>query len=187
MRVQQTTQGGAGQLPPIPQMDKAAPRASSDAKQAAQEIRQAVKEIRSEIQANGQAPQAPVTPKIAGAPVQNGPANTTASTAPPAEFPRSNNDIPPEVIPMLGIVMGTITLMVLGFPIVRVLTRRFDRGTQQIAAKTTDVTPQLRQLQDSIDAMAIEIERISEGQRFTSKLLAERSDAKVAIEAPKQG
>jgi hypothetical protein len=32
----------------------------------------------------------------------------------------------------------------------------------------------LRQLQESIDAMAIEIERISEGQRFTSKLIAER-------------
>ena len=38
-----------------------------------------------------------------------------------------------------------------------------------------DLTPQIRQLQDSVDAMAIELERISEGQRFTAKLLAERS------------
>jgi hypothetical protein len=32
----------------------------------------------------------------------------------------------------------------------------------------------LRHLEQAVDAIAIEIERISEGQRFTTKLLAER-------------
>ena len=36
---------------------------------------------------------------------------------------------------------------------------------------------QLAQLQLSVDAMSIEIERISEAQRFTTKLLSERPDA----------
>jgi len=40
-----------------------------------------------------------------------------------------------------------------------------------------DVRDQLAQLQTSVDAMALEIERISEGQRFATRLLAERPDA----------
>lgn len=171
MLLQGTTQGGAAPLPPIPKMDKAAPRAASDAQQAAQDIRQAAQEIRTAVK-DAQAP------KIAGQ--ATGPANTTATTAPPAEFPGARPDIPPEVIPILGIIFGCTTVMVLGFPIIRVLARRFDRSTEKIRASGPDVTPQLRQLQDSVDAMAIEIERISEGQRFTSKLLAERTGEKAA-------
>ena len=34
----------------------------------------------------------------------------------------------------------------------------------------------LEQLQQSIDAIAIEVERIAEAQRFSAKLLAERSE-----------
>jgi hypothetical protein len=36
---------------------------------------------------------------------------------------------------------------------------------------------QLEQLQQSIDAIAVEVERIAEAQRFSAKLLAERADA----------
>lgn len=35
---------------------------------------------------------------------------------------------------------------------------------------------QLEQLQHSVDAIAVEVERIAEAQRFSAKLLAERSD-----------
>lgn len=35
----------------------------------------------------------------------------------------------------------------------------------------------LRQLQEAVDAIAIEVERISEAQRFTTKLLADRERA----------
>lgn len=38
----------------------------------------------------------------------------------------------------------------------------------------------LTQMQQSIDAMAIEVERISEGQRFVTKLLADRSRERIA-------
>jgi len=33
----------------------------------------------------------------------------------------------------------------------------------------------LQQLQDAVDAIAIEVERLSEGQRFTTKLLADQA------------
>ncbi|MEA2705865.1 MAG: hypothetical protein QOH22_653 [Gemmatimonadaceae bacterium] len=35
---------------------------------------------------------------------------------------------------------------------------------------------QLEQLQQSVDAIAVEVERIAEAQRFSAKLLAERSE-----------
>ena len=35
---------------------------------------------------------------------------------------------------------------------------------------------QLQQLQQSIDAIAVEVERIAEAQRFSAKLLAERAE-----------
>ena len=37
--------------------------------------------------------------------------------------------------------------------------------------------PRLRQIQESIDAVAVEVERIAEAQRFSAKLLSERASA----------
>jgi hypothetical protein len=37
---------------------------------------------------------------------------------------------------------------------------------------------QLKQLQQSVDAIAVEVERIAEAQRFSAKLLAERGEAR---------
>lgn len=38
-----------------------------------------------------------------------------------------------------------------------------------------EIEGRLGRIEQAIDAMAIEVERISEGQRFTTKLLAERA------------
>ena len=35
---------------------------------------------------------------------------------------------------------------------------------------------QLREIQQSVDAIAVEVERVSEGQRFTTKLLSEHAE-----------
>lgn len=37
--------------------------------------------------------------------------------------------------------------------------------------------PRLRQIQESIDSVAIEVERIAEAQRFSAKLLSERANS----------
>ena len=46
-------------------------------------------------------------------------------------------------------------------------------GIPQPEAK--EIRDGLRQLQDAVDAIAIEVERLSEGQRFTTKLLADQA------------
>jgi hypothetical protein len=68
-----------------------------------------------------------------------------------------------------------VAFCVVGFPLARAFARLMDRKAQMKSMPSADLTPQIRQLQDSVDAMAIELERISEGQRFTAKLLADRS------------
>jgi hypothetical protein len=47
-------------------------------------------------------------------------------------------------------------------------------GTGQIPG---EVTAQLAHLSQAVDAIAVEVERISEGQRFTTRLLSEQRDA----------
>jgi hypothetical protein len=98
----------------------------------------------------------------------------------PPPYRSNRNEIPGEVIPLVGMAMGTVITIVLGYPIIRFIIRMVERKTDRGALAAKDVTAQLRALQDSIDTMAIELERISEGQRFTAKLMAEREQRALA-------
>ncbi|HET7584910.1 MAG TPA: hypothetical protein VFK13_08385 [Gemmatimonadaceae bacterium] len=46
----------------------------------------------------------------------------------------------------------------------------------------TNIEERLTRIEQSIDAMSLEVERISEGQRFTTKLLAERGEHREPVE-----
>jgi hypothetical protein len=53
--------------------------------------------------------------------------------------------------------------------------RRIWRGKPQPGVpKTDEIAPRLDRLEHAVDAIAIEVERVSEGQRFITKVLAER-------------
>ena len=79
-------------------------------------------------------------------------------------------------------VVSVITIFVL-FPLVLGVTRYMWRRASEPArpAVSDDTARRIAQMQQSIDAMAIEIERISEGQRFVTRLLAEREKAPAQI------
>jgi hypothetical protein len=55
------------------------------------------------------------------------------------------------------------------------------RGRQvvssELGARLAEIADRLGRLDTSIDAMAVEVERISEAQRFTAKVLTERAAA----------
>ena len=57
-------------------------------------------------------------------------------------------------------------------PFARAYAKRIEHGgkTQQIP---NEVKERLERMEQAIDAIAVEVERISEGQRFTTKLLSE--------------
>jgi len=63
------------------------------------------------------------------------------------------------------------------FPIVIAFARKiWKQGTEPRSMKeSSETVARLAQMQQSIDAMAVELERISEGQRFVTKLMAERA------------
>jgi hypothetical protein len=73
-----------------------------------------------------------------------------------------------------------ITILGVGIPYVRGLVRRWERqdaGTQI----PTDVAARLERMEHAIDAISVEVERISEGQRFTTKLLADRESRELPV------
>ena len=53
------------------------------------------------------------------------------------------------------------------------------RRRREVSPASADLRMRLERIEHAVDAIAIEVERISEGQRFTSKLLADRDGAVV--------
>src|SRR5690348_8278175 len=88
-------------------------------------------------------------------------------------------DIPREAV---DIVMGfftMITIIALGIPIIRLLTRRLERKPVPPTVAPPDVTARLERIEQAVEAVAIEVERIAESQRFSAKLMAEQVKAKL--------
>ena len=67
-----------------------------------------------------------------------------------------------------------VVLLALGVPLIRALVRRWEREPLQ-ATTPPDVAARLERIEQAVEAVAIEVERISEGQRFTTKLLSDRA------------
>jgi hypothetical protein len=145
-----------------------------------------------------EAPQAPGAAKAPTAPSAPG-----SPDAPPA-VPRDGGQItitdgehgktvtiqqvPPQLMPLaqmaqetaLGLMGLLAAIFILG-PFARMIARRMERRPELRAVEQRDhliqqQMHQLEQLQQSIDAMSVEVERISESQRFQSKLMLEKKE-----------
>lgn len=64
-------------------------------------------------------------------------------------------------------------IIAIGFPIARAIARRMDRKHAGAPASDADTRSRLERIEQAVDAIALEVERVSEGQRFTTKLLSE--------------
>ncbi len=73
------------------------------------------------------------------------------------------------VVPLAGIVM--IITLSLGVPLVRSYSRRLESQAGK-ALPSGDIVMRLDRIEQAIEAMATEVERVAEGQRFTTKLLS---------------
>jgi hypothetical protein len=82
--------------------------------------------------------------------------------------------VPGELIPIVLFICGAVTAI--GVPIARAWARRLERSPMPGPSFSPDVQARLERMEQAIDSIAIEVERISEGQRFTTKLLAERNN-----------
>jgi hypothetical protein len=85
-------------------------------------------------------------------------------------------------IPILAIACAPI--IAIGMPIARAYARRLE--AKPTASIPSDVAARLERMEQAIDSIAIEVERISEGQRFTTRLLADRVPPSGSLSAPDQ-
>lgn len=86
------------------------------------------------------------------------------------------NDAAAVLVPLGGMIM--IVVLVLGYPMIRLMSKRLD-ARLAVPPMASDAIARLERIEHAIDAMSVEVERIAEGQRFTTKLLSERSAARV--------
>jgi hypothetical protein len=75
----------------------------------------------------------------------------------------------------IGIMTGMGLSFALVFPFARAWARRIEaRGKTPVLNASGD--PRLERMEQAIDAIAIEVERIAEAQRFQTRLLSERAN-----------
>jgi hypothetical protein len=101
-------------------------------------------------------------------------AGLVASTSDPPRFAGfSNNQV-------MG--LSVLTILFVAFPLAIGIAKSIWRRSNKPAVSPqalTETAQRLERLESSVDAIAIEIERISEGQRFVTKLLSEGQAAPV--------
>lgn len=83
-------------------------------------------------------------------------------------------DIPPAVEHVATSFFVMVGLIALGIPLIRMLSKRFERGSQLPPPPSPEITTRLERIEQAVDAIAIEVERIAEAQRFAAKLMAEQ-------------
>ncbi len=81
----------------------------------------------------------------------------------------AGSDFPPQVVDISIAFFIMCAVMVIGWPLARAFGKRLERrgDVPSVGAGSTE---QLNRIEQAVDAMAIEVERISESQRFIAKL-----------------
>jgi hypothetical protein len=87
----------------------------------------------------------------------------------PSVGARSPWNNPGTIIPVVSVVS-----LVMLLPISVAWARRIGRRVPTPAPIPSDVTTRLERIEQAVDSIAIEVERISEGQRFVTKIMVER-------------
>jgi hypothetical protein len=86
------------------------------------------------------------------------------------------------VIAIAGMIFSGI--LILGLPLVIVHARRLWKRDSAPTEPTSYATDnRLERIEQAIDAMAVEVERVAESQRFMTKLLSDRASERVGIPA----
>ncbi len=134
-------------------------QAARDAAQAARDANQAARDA-----GNG-FPAIPPVPGAPGVPAVPHPGGAYTIQNDNGNF----NGMPPQVADISIAFFVMCAVMVIGWPISRAFGRRIERRGAA-SALSAGSTEQLQRIEQAVEAMSIEIERISESQRFMAKL-----------------
>jgi hypothetical protein len=117
--------------------------------------------------------------QVAAAPLALQAEATTAvpNGAPPSALMNKN------IVP-IGVVFTLFVLAPIGFSIARLIWKR--AAAPAPPKRSAEEEQRLARIEQAVDAIAIEVERISEGQRFVTKALSAGAAQPVAAPAPAQ-
>ena len=94
--------------------------------------------------------------------------------------PRYDRRGPPEALFALPAMFMVVAILPLSIAFAR---RIWRRGGMNVAALPSNVNERLSQIDQAVESIALEVERIGEGQRFITRVLSEPSSAGVGQEA----
>lgn len=81
------------------------------------------------------------------------------------------NVIPPQAVDISVAFFVMVAFVIVGLPLARAFARRMDRRGE--TAPASEISPRLDRIEQAIEAIAIEVERVSEGQRYTTKAISD--------------
>ena len=100
-------------------------------------------------------------------------------TAPPGF---EGGGIPPQVADISIAFFVMCAVMVIGWPLARAFGKRIERRSE-MATINPVMADQLQRIEQAVDAMSIEVERISESQRFMARLQHSQSPERIGLPA----
>jgi hypothetical protein len=133
--------------------------AQAELRQAQQEMEQAKREME---QAVRDAAEAAGTNARAGTPEVLFP-----------QFPGGGPQIPEGAVVISVAFFVMCAVIAVGLPIARAFSRRVDRKHAAAPGADSETRARLERIEQAVDAIAVEVERISEGQRYTTKVIGE--------------
>jgi len=161
------------QIQAAQQAQTANPDAAPNSQQSQQQLREQIREtIRAAREAAADARDAQREANQVR--VQNGVPVPPVPAIPPMPVIPVHTGVPGDMIPpqLVDIAIGFFVMcamMVIGWPLARAFGRRLERSGPA-AAVSPAVNEQLQRIEQAVEAMAIEVERISESQRYLTKL-----------------
>jgi len=78
-------------------------------------------------------------------------------------------------VAIVSVVFGVLGMI--GYPLARAFARRIEAGRSAPSTLSPELSDRLDRIERAVESVALEVERISEGQRFVTKLLAGRDQA----------
>lgn len=96
---------------------------------------------------------------------------------PPPPPPSRRKELPGGLVELVAIVCSMVAISSIFTPVAKAWARRFEKRAELQSQQA--IAQRLGAIEQAIETVAVEVERISEGQRFTAKLLAERAPAEM--------
>jgi len=79
---------------------------------------------------------------------------------------------------VFSFVVPGLVIIILGFPVVRLLTKWLEHRPVP-PKELSSINARLERIETAVDSIALEVERISEAQRFSARLQSEQHQARL--------